>query len=241
MKFLLFAVILTRSDITFAKSKLFHFNIQPEKQHHAVVKKIFQYLWHTKDQCIQYGNVTATNKNNLISFVCVNDAFFVNNILNHKNSQNYMMKLFNKSVVWKMNKQNTITTSSIEIEFLAMSQTIKKIIYLFYFMKSLTLYLSKFLSIECDNAQMIKLLIMKSLKFQMKFRHIDIHAHWLKQKIQWKLIHLNWISIKKMMMNDLIKSLMFANYKNFVCMIKLKNKTKMLDFIKKIDFLKESF
>ena len=41
------------------------------------------------------------------------------------------------------------------------------------------------------------------------------------------------------MMNDLIKSLTFVNFENFIRMIKLKTKIKMLNLIKKIDFLKK--
>ena len=45
--------------------------------------------------------------------------------------------------------------SFIETKFLTISQTIKEIIYLSYLMKSLILYLSKFLFIEYDNMQII--------------------------------------------------------------------------------------
>ena len=79
----------------------------------------------------------------------------------------------------------------IEAEFLAISQTIKKIIYLFRLMKSLTLHLPKSLFIECDNMQTIQLLIVEFLKLQTKLRHVDIHSHWLRQKVQRKSIHLN--------------------------------------------------
>ena len=154
--FLLFAVIFTKSDIAFAVLKLFQFNVHFDKKHHATVKRVLQYFYHTKNICIRYENNKIINKKQcLISFVCVSDAFFVNNTIDQKNLQNYIMKLFNKSIIWKTNKQNTVTTSFIETEFLAISQTVKKIIYLFCLMKSLTLHLSKFLFIECDNMQII--------------------------------------------------------------------------------------
>ena len=94
------------------------------------------------------------------------------------------MKLFNKSITWKTNKQNTVTTSFIKTEFLIIFQTIKKIIYLFRLMKSLILHLSKFLFIKCDNMQIICLLIAEFFKLQIKLRYVNIYSHWLQQKVQ---------------------------------------------------------
>ena len=62
-------------------------------------------------------------------------------------------------------------------EFLTIFQTIKKIIYLFCLMKSLILYLSKFLFIKCDNMQTICLLIVEFFKLQTKFHYVNIHSH----------------------------------------------------------------
>ena len=138
--------------------------------------------------------------------------FFMNNIINQKNLQNYIIKLFNRSVIWKANKQNTVMTSFIETEFLAISQTTKKIIYLFCLMRSLILYLPEFLFIERDNMQIIWLLIAEFFKLQIKFRHVDIYSHWLRQKVRRRSIHLNWMFIKQMIANGFIKILTFVNF-----------------------------
>ena len=173
--------------------------------------------------------------------MCVNDAFFANNIINWKNSQNYIMKLFNKLITWKTNKKNTVTTSFIKTEFLTISQTAKKIIYLFHLMKSLILHLSKFLFIECDNMQIIWLLIVEFFKLQTKFCHVNIHSHWLRQKIQRKSIHLNWMFIKWMIVNDFIKTFTFINFNAFVKMIDFENKTQLLFNIQWKNIFKHAF
>ena len=151
------------------------------------------------------------------------------------------MKLFNGSIAWKTNKQNTVTTLSIEAEFLAISQTAKKIIYLSRLMKSLTLHLSEFLFIECDNMQTIWLLVAEFFKLQTKLRHVNIHSHWLRQEVQRRSIHLNWVSIKRMIADGLIKTLTFTNFEAFVKMIGLEDKTQLLFSIQWENTLKHAF
>jgi len=86
-------------------------------------------------------------------------------------------------VTWRANKQDTATTSSTEAELLALSQTAKETIYIARLFKALTLELNEPLVIQCDNKQTIRLLVAESLKLQTKLRHVDIHAHWLRQEV----------------------------------------------------------
>ena len=117
------------------------------------------------------------------------------------------MKLFGGMVAWRANKQDTVTTSSTEAEFLAISQTAKKAIYLFWLMQALNLVIPEVLTIKCDNAQTIRLLVDKSMKLQTKLRHVNIHSHWLRQKVQRGLIHIRWVPIKEMIADGLKKTL----------------------------------
>ena len=50
--FLFFAVIFMKPDIVFVVGKLFWFNVHFNKKHHAAMKKILQYFYHTKTICI---------------------------------------------------------------------------------------------------------------------------------------------------------------------------------------------
>ncbi len=74
------------------------------------------------------------------------------------------MKLFGGAVALRANKQDRVTTSSTEAELLAISQTAKGAIYLSRLMQVLKLVIPEALTIECDNAQTIRLLVDKSMK-----------------------------------------------------------------------------
>ena len=238
---LLFAAISTRPDIVFAVSRLSRFNVRPGRKHHAAAERVLQYFYHTRNKCIRYGGNKIIDKERcLISFVCASDASFADNTIDRKSSQGYIMKLFNGPVAWRANKQDTVTTSSTEAEFLAIFQTAKEVIYLSRLMRSLILHLPEPLSIECDNMQTIRLLVAESLKLQTKLRHVDIHSHWLRQEVQRGSIHMNWVPIKRMIADGLIKALTSANFEAFVKMIGLEDKTSLFFSIQREDTLKHA-
>ena len=200
---LLFAAIATRPDIAFAVSRLSRFNQRPGKRHHEAADRVFHYLFQTQDYCIRYWG----DSQDLSSFVCASDASFGDNTLDRKSSQGYIMKLFGGEVALRANKQDTVTTSSTEAELLAISQTAKEAIYLSRLMQALNLVIPEALKIECDNAQTIRLLVDKSMKLQTKLRHVDIHSHWLRQKVQRGSIHIRWVPTKEMVADGLTKAL----------------------------------
>ena len=92
------------------------------------------------------------------------------------------MLLFEDPIAWKTNKQNTVTTSSTEVKLLALSQTVKKTIFISRLLKSLTLRLNESLIVECDNTQILQLVTDKSMKLSTKLHHVNIHNHWLWQE-----------------------------------------------------------
>ena len=97
--FLFFTVIFMKPDIVFAVSRLFQFNVRNNKKYCAAVKQVLQYFYHIKNICIRYENNKIINKKQcLILFVSVNDASFANNFIDQIHSQNYIIKLLNKSI-----------------------------------------------------------------------------------------------------------------------------------------------
>jgi len=76
-------------------------------------------------------------------FICASDASFADNSVDRKSSQGYIMKLFGGPIVWRANMQDTVTTSSTEAEWLALSQTAKEAIFISRIFKAMTLQLTE--------------------------------------------------------------------------------------------------
>ena len=108
-------------------------------------------------------------------------------------------------------------------------------------MLALKLVIPEALSIKCDNAQTICLLVDKSMKLQTKLWHIDIHLHWLRQKVQCKAIHIRWVLTKEIVANKLTKALTTVKYNVFVEITGIENQKDLLASIKKEEDLWDAF
>ena len=105
--------VTTRPDIAFAVLRLTRFLINPGPLHHKITDKVINYLTSTKNLTLYFGGF-----NNL---EVASNALFVNNTLDRKSSQVFIIKLFKGLISWKTNKQDTVTTSTIKAELLALS------------------------------------------------------------------------------------------------------------------------
>ena len=62
-------------------------------------------------------------------FQVASDASFADNSIDRKSSQAYAMKLFGGMIEWRANKQETVTTSTMEAELLVLSQVVKEALF----------------------------------------------------------------------------------------------------------------
>ena len=76
------------------------------------------------------------------------------------------------------------------------------------------------LRIQCDNRQTIRILIFDN--FIIKFRHVDIHRHWLRQKTMNEQIDLTWIFITIIIIDELTKILFTQKHETFMKLLKMK-------------------
>jgi len=150
------------------------FNQNFEKFHHETADWVIQYFYTMKSRALKYEKNSKT-----WLFICANDVLFVDNMLNCKSFQNYIMLLFEKLIAWKINKQNTIIILSMKAELLALLQTVKKAIFISHLLKVLMLTINESLIIECDNKQTLRLITENFMKLSMKLWHVNIHNHWL--------------------------------------------------------------
>jgi len=73
---ILFAIIITRLDVTFAASRLARFNQNPRDSHHKVTDQVIQYLYISKSRALRYEDNFRAHL-----FIYASDALFANNML----------------------------------------------------------------------------------------------------------------------------------------------------------------
>ena len=123
------------------------------------------------------------------------------------------------------------TLFSIEAEFLIIMNIIKQSIWWKHFFKFIEFDIEKTFRIECDNIQTLRILIKKTMKFEIKLKHVNVHHHWLKQKIQTGHIHTKWVPTAEMAADGLTKVLPRQKHKEFICQFHLIDITSIINLV----------
>ncbi|RCI08857.1 hypothetical protein L249_5007 [Ophiocordyceps polyrhachis-furcata BCC 54312] len=80
--------------------------------------------------------------------------------------------------------QDTVTTSSTEAEFLALSHVVKEVRAFSRLCSEMHFKPGQDVRIQCDNKQTIRLVTDETPKLKTRLLHVDIHHHWLRQEVQ---------------------------------------------------------
>jgi hypothetical protein len=97
----------------------------------------------------------------------------------------------------------------------------KKLIWWIHLFQKLKFDSNQKIMIYNDNLQIIRLFISKILKTKTKLRHVDIAQCWLKQSVQSDYLSVNYLSIAKMIANELTKILSSQKHREFINQLKL--------------------
>ncbi|UYV68001.1 hypothetical protein LAZ67_5002755 [Cordylochernes scorpioides] len=114
-----------RPDIAYAVSRVSQFLNNPGPSHWTAVKKIFRCLKATKHIGICFGGSSRTTS--LIGFY---DADFAGNLDTRKSTTRYVFMLNNEPISWCSQKQNCVSLSTTESEYIAASEATKEAIWL---------------------------------------------------------------------------------------------------------------
>ncbi len=148
------------------------------------------------------------------------DAFFAND-LDRRSAEEYIFKLFDDMIDWVVKKQFIVSTFIIEAKLLSMLHADKKLIWWIHFFQKLKFDSNQKIMIYNDNLQIIRLFISKIFKTETKLRHVDIAQCWLKQSIQSDYFSVNYLSIAKMITNELTKILSSQKHREFINQLRL--------------------
>jgi hypothetical protein len=223
MKSLNFAAIIFRLDIVFATVKLAQFLKNSNSNHVMIANRMIVYLNDIKSFVIEFSNKFSE------IFLCASDAAFADDELIKKSSNDYFFKLYDDSIDWRIIKQITMITFNIETKLLILSRIAKKTIWWKRFFESIQYDSMKKLHIRCDNRQILRVLKKEMLKLDTKLKHVDIHRHWLRQKIQTNRISVNWCSTAEMSADDFIKVLSRQKHEEFLRQLHLIDITHLIN------------
>jgi len=76
--------------------------------------------------------------------------------------------------------------------------------------------LSTEIKLLCDNSQTIRLLTKPTAELVTKLRHVDVHNHWLREKVQDDYIKVDWVKTNNMRADGLTKALSADKHTDFM-------------------------
>jgi hypothetical protein len=184
---------MTRPDIAFAASLLTFFATNPSSTYRDEADRTVDYLINTKYYSIEYSAKGISGA--YIRFfkpdaepqpqtlIVASDAAFGDNLPTRRSSEGYVIHLFGGLIDWKAGRQTSVTTSSTEAELLSLSHAATQLIWWSRLFKQLGFKLGHKLKIYCDNKQTVDFMEKKTSKLKTRLRHVDIHQHWLRERV----------------------------------------------------------
>jgi hypothetical protein len=213
---LIYLMVSTRPDISYTVSVLSRFMQEPRELHWRCVKRLLRYIKTTKDYCLIY----TKNKTSKYELVGYSDADYAGSIDDRKSTSGYVFKLNNCIITWNSAKQKTVSLSTTEAEYIALTTAIKEALWLNQLLKELNRGLKE-IKIMCDNKSTICL--SKNPEFHSRSKHIDIKYHFIKEKINDKTINIEFVSTDDMIADILTKAVSRIKHYKALEQLSMKN------------------
>ncbi|XP_047342801.1 secreted RxLR effector protein 161-like [Impatiens glandulifera] len=168
---LMYVMVCTRPDLTQAVSVVRRFMVQLGKEHRKSMKRIFRYLRGTFDVGFIYGGDTQCL---IIGYL---DSDYVGDVDSRRSMTSYVFTLRGSIFSWKETMQPTMTLSTTKAEYMALTEAVKKGIWLKGLISDLGLHQDQ-ATFFCDILSVICLA--KDQVHHEWTKNIDVRYHFLR-------------------------------------------------------------
>jgi len=168
---LMYAALATRPDISFAVAALCWYNSRPFTSHLTAAKRVLQYLKSTTDFLLHFSSSTGSN-DQLTGYT---DSNWANDSVDRKSQGGHVFLLSNGAVSWQSRKQDLITMSTLEAEYIACSEGSREGNSLLQFHQDWHGKDASPLPINCDNQGTLSYVTTGIIKARTK--HIEVCYH----------------------------------------------------------------
>lgn len=208
---LMYAAMGTRPDIAFATSTVAQFLENPGWIHWEAVKRIFRYLKGTRDLSLVYGG----KKEDLQGWVDADGAS-----QEHRRAiSGYVFMVDGGAISWSSKKQELVTLSTAEAEYVAATHAAKEAMWLRALFGEVFNPIGKPTTIFGDNQSAIALA--HGGNYHARTKHIDIRYHFIRYIIEAGSIKLIYCPTNEQTADTLTKALPSTKAKHFATVMGL--------------------
>lgn len=190
----------TRPDIAFAVNDVSRFNSKHCTEHWEAVLRIIRYLVGTKNLKLRYKK-----ESDVCDLHAYSDADWASDVDKRRSCTGFAIKLCGAAMNWKSQRQAIVALSSTEAEYIALSSTVKDVLWIQQFINELKYDFASNTRVYGDNSSSISMAEVEA--FRERTKHIDVRHHHIREQISEKKIHLHHVSTNLMTADLLTKGL----------------------------------
>ncbi|GJT64147.1 hypothetical protein Tco_1015627 [Tanacetum coccineum] len=188
----------SRPDLTFVVCMCSRYQAKPTEKHLHAVKRIFKYLRGTINRGLWYP------KDSSIALTAYADANHAGCQDTRRSTSGCMQLLGDRLVSWSSKMQKSVTISSTEAEYIALSGCCAQVLWMRSQLTDYGLGFNKIL-MYCDNKSDIALCFNNVQHSRSK--HIDIKFHFIKEQVENGLIELYFVNTEYQLADIFTKAL----------------------------------
>ncbi|KAL6328763.1 hypothetical protein AAG906_003780 [Vitis piasezkii] len=168
-------LIASRPDILFTVSVLSRFMHSPSEKHFSAAKRVLRYIKGIVALGVQFSK-SAKGDLKLLGYSNNDWGGFVDD---SRSTSGYLFFIGSSFFTWSLKKQETITQSTTEVEYIVVASVVNQALWLRKILKDLGQEQVEATNIMCDNISAVS--ISKNLVFHGRTKHIKIKYHFIRE------------------------------------------------------------
>lgn len=194
---LMYLTVATRPDLAYAVSVLSQFNTCYSEEHWIAAKRVLRYLKGTLNYHLHFSKTGC-------DFLAYTDADWGNCQDDRRSYSGNVILMADGAVSWDSRKQRSVALSSVEAEYVALTDCAKEALFLTSVMEEI-LGKKTSINIRCDSQGAIATAQHEGPTKRLK--HIDIRLHFIKALIQDGRMKIEYVPTEDMVADALTKQL----------------------------------
>jgi len=188
----------SRPDITFVVGVCARYQVEPKMSHLTQMKRILKYINITSDYEILYS---YSEDYKLMGYY---DADWAGSVNDRKSTSGGCFFIGNNLISWFSNKQNCVSLSTAEAEYIAAGSSCSQLVWMKQMLKEYNVE-QDVLTLYYDNLSAIN--ISKNPIQHSRTKHIDILHHFIKDLVEEKVVTLEHVDIEEQLADIFTKAL----------------------------------